>query len=91
MAEDGELRAADWWQHDHGDCCDCMALARATGAGPETVDFNYCRTVLQKRWRLKCNHGRRSPGERTTPQIPMLDAGDPVQAILIVNADLSSG
>jgi hypothetical protein len=91
MMADTELRAPDWWQHDHGDPCDCMALALATGAGPDAVDFNYCRQVLQKHWRLKCNHGSGVPGERATPQLPQRDAGDPVQAILAANAVGPSG
>lgn len=91
MTADTELRAPDWWQREHGDSCDCMALALATGAGPGAVDLNYCRVVLQKHWRLKCNHGRRVSGERTTPQLPQRDAGDPVQAILVANAGVASG
>lgn len=87
MAEDAGLRASDWWQRDHGDSCDCRALAIAAGAGPDAVDFQYCRQVLQKHWRVKCNHGRGVPGVRATPQIPKRDAGDPVQAILVANAD----
>jgi hypothetical protein len=68
-----------------------MALALAAGAGPDAVDFNYCRVVLQKRWSLKCNHGRRVLGERTTPQLPPRDAGDAVQAILASNSVSASG
>ena len=71
---------------DHGDHCDCMALARAVGAGADSVDLNYCRRVLQKHWRLKCNHGGRLPAERATPQVPPVDSSDPVQAILLANA-----
>lgn len=86
MTTDTELPARGWWDSDHGDRCDCMALARAVGAGPDAVDFNYCRTVLQKRWSLKCNHGSRVSRERATPQLPLRIAGDPVQAILVANA-----
>ena len=83
--------ATGWRDTDHGDRCDCMMLARAVGAGPQAVDFNYCRQVLQKHWRLKCNHGRRIPAERATPRLPQRDAGDHVQAILVVNAGIASG
>jgi len=55
--------AAGWSDSAHGDCCDCVALARAVGAGREAVDLNYCRAVLQKHWRLKCNHRRRGAGD----------------------------
>lgn len=62
-AADTGFLAPGWGDSDHGDCCDCMMLARAVGAGPQAVDFNYCRAVLQKHWRLKCNHGRRVTGD----------------------------
>jgi hypothetical protein len=78
--------AAGWGDCDHGDRCDCMALARAVGAGADAVDFNYCRRVLQKHWRLKCNHRGRDAAERATPPAPRADSSDPVQAILVANA-----
>lgn len=80
-----------WGDIDHGDHCDCMTLARAVGAGPDTVDLNYCRLVLQKHWRLKCNHGCSVAEARKTPQLPQHDADDPVQAILLANAGVASG
>ena len=91
MTADTGLLAPSWADTDHGDCCDCMMLAPAVGAGPGAVDFNYCRQVLQKHWRLKCNHGSRVPGERATPQLLPRDAGDPVQAILVANAGVAAG
>lgn len=77
-----------WRDVDHGEQCDCMLLARAVGAPPETVDFAYCRVVLQKHWRLTCNHGCHDRGARpaATPRLPPVDARDPVQATLLVNA-----
>lgn len=84
--EEREFQSAGWDDCDHGDCCGCMELARAVGATSNAVDLHYCRTVLQKHWRLKCNHGQRAPTERATPSLPLRDAGDPVQAILLVNA-----
>ena len=76
-----------WWRDvDHGEMCDCMLLARAVGAPPSSVDFAYCQRVLQKHWRLRCNHGRRGPAARITPQLPPLDIRDPVHAVLLANA-----
>lgn len=74
------------WEHEHGEFCDCMLLASAVGADPTAVNFSYCRRVLQKRWRIKCEHGKRVPGERVTPELPPRDSGDAVQAILVANA-----
>lgn len=85
MMADSKFLASGWRDIDHGDCCDCVALARAFGAGPKAVDFNYCRYVLQKHWRLNCNHGSHVPGERATPPFLPRNAGDPVQAILVAN------
>ena len=79
-----------WQDVDHGDCCDCVLLARAAGAEPAAVDLSYCRQVLQKHWRLRCNHGQRVAGERNTPRLPQRDATDPVQAILVANAIAAS-
>lgn len=75
-----------WWRDvDHGEFCDCMLLAKAVGAEPMSVDFAYCHNVLQKHWRLRCNHGGRAAMPRLTPTLPRLDAHDAVQAILLVN------
>jgi hypothetical protein len=79
-----------WRGVDHGDLCDCMALALAVGASPAAVDFNYCHHVLQKHWRLKCNHGCRGPSARVTPKLPALDPADPLQAVLLANAPVSA-
>ena len=75
-----------WWRDvDHGDMCDCMLLARAVGGSTSCVDFGYCQNVLQKHWRLKCNHGGRRPAPRETPQLPPLDIHDPLQAAVLAN------
>lgn len=75
----------NWRDCEHGDHCDCLLLARAVGAGPEAIDFNYCRQVLQKHWGLKCNHGARGSPPKRTPALPPYDASDPVQAVLVSN------
>ena len=75
-----------WQDCEHGDLCDCLLLARAVGAGPAAVDRNYCRQVLQKHWRVACNHGVRVPGPKRTPELPPRDPADPLQAILVANA-----
>ena len=45
--------------------CGCLLRANAVGAGPQAVDLNYCREVLQEHWDLKCSHGNRA-----TPLVP---------------------
>lgn len=90
VAVDPGFQAPGRWDIDHGDSCDCVTLARAMGNGPETVDFMYCRQVLQKHWGVRCNHGGRVPEKRLSPQLPERDANDPVQAILVANVDLAS-
>jgi hypothetical protein len=74
------------WEHEHGDQCGCRLLASAVGADPSTVDFTYCRAVLQKRWRVRCNHGGGVSAIRATPELPLHDPHDAVQAILVANA-----
>ena len=63
-----------------------MMLARAVGAPPSCIDYGYCRRVLQRHWRVSCNHGGREPVPEPTPQLPPLDVHDPVHAVLLVNA-----
>lgn len=79
-----------WWHDvDHGDMCDCMLLARAVGTSPSSTDLSYCQNVLQKHWRLRCNHGCRLPGAPVTPQLPPLDIRDPLQALLLANVPVT--
>ncbi len=57
------------------------------GVEPKTISFNYCRTVLMKRWVLECNHGcRHAPAsEGSSDKWHDLGPMDPVKAILIKN------
>ena len=74
-----------WRDVDHGHLCDCMLLARAVGTPVSAVDLSYCRNVLQRHWRIRCNHGGRARPPRVTPQFPRLDLHDPVHAVLLAN------
>jgi hypothetical protein len=74
-----------WRDVEHGDECSCILLAQAVGVPADTVDFNYCRQVLQKHWRLRCNHGGGPAAACLTPQLPSLDLHDPVHAVLLAN------
>ena len=78
-----------WHDVDHGDMCDCMLLALAVGAPPSSVDFAYCRNVLQKHWSVTCNHGCRGHAPRATPVLPHFDIHDPVQAALLANVQMA--
>lgn len=87
---DGEVtNIVDRW-HDveHGALCECVLLARAVGADASAVDLAYCRNVLQKHWRLKCNHGCGAAPTAVWPSLPHVDLHDPVQAALLANAPL---
>ena len=75
-----------WRNVEHGDRCDCMLLARAVGAPPASIDFIYCERVLQRHWRLACNHGCHVRPAKVTPRLPPLDIHDPVHALLLANA-----
>ncbi len=74
-----------WEDIEHGDQCQCLLLANAIGAPPSAVDLVYCRNVLQKHWRIRCNHGGKAAAPRATPRLPARDIRDPVQAVLITN------
>lgn len=74
-----------WRDVEHGDACDCVMLAAAVGAGPDAVDLFYCRRVLQKHWRIGCNHGGLARPAPHTPQLPRLDMRDPLQALVLAN------
>lgn len=80
------LRTCGRWEHAHGDQCGCRLLASAVGADASTVDFTFCRFGVQKRWRIRCNHGGGVFVARAIPELPRYDLHDAVQAILIVNA-----
>ncbi len=74
-----------WEDVEHGDQCQCLLMASAVGALPSAVDVIYCRNVLQRHWRLTCNHGGKAAASRATPQLPPRDTQDPVQAVLMAN------
>jgi len=68
----------------HGDFCSCTILADAVGADRSAIPFEFCRRVLQKRWRMTCRHGltraELEEGKRAAPALGRLDA---TQAILV--------
>lgn len=73
----------------HGDLCTCRLLAIAIGSNPKMLRFNYCKTVLQRRWRVECNHGC-APGERKPSTVAKWQGFgpiDPVKAVLIMNEE----
>ncbi|MBI2754344.1 MAG: hypothetical protein HYX46_12690 [Betaproteobacteria bacterium] len=68
----------------HGDFCSCTILADAVGADRSAIPFEFCRRVLQKRWKINCRHGLTraevEDGKRFTPALGRLDA---TQAIVV--------
>ena len=88
------LEDAKWlpghWERRHGSHCTCKMLADAIGAEPSAADYDYCRRVLQKHWRMVCDHLPQVERPRTTPTLPPHDLHDPLQALLLHNVDRSS-
>ncbi len=80
-----------WWDRQHGENCDCRLLASAVGADPSATSYSFCRLVLQKRWRVRCEHGGCVSETAATSQLPQHDRHDMVQAILLVNAASPAG
>ena len=72
---------------EHGNRCVCRTLALAVGCDPKMLSYNYCRTVLQKRWIVECNHGCLAEPAVADSDLKWHDVGqiDPVKAILIMN------
>lgn len=72
----------------HGDHCDCQVLALAVGAPVSAVDYNYCRNVLQRHWRVVCRHAEEEvPPVRMSIPVPtgadIKEIKGPLKAILI--------
>lgn len=76
-------------ERKHGSHCSCRVLASIAGGDPSIIDYGYCRQVLQKRWRMRCDHIPEVHREKSTPELPSHDPRDPVHALLIANADYS--
>ena len=72
---------------EHGDRCVCRTLALAVGSDLKLLIYNYCRTVLQKRWIIECNHGCLAKPAVANSDLKWHGVGqiDPVKAILIMN------
>ena len=77
------------WERKHGEHCSCRLLAAATGTEPSSIDYAYCRRVLQRRWRVVCDHIPNVPRRKVTREPPPHDSRDPMHALLIANADIS--
>ena len=80
-----------WLAQVHGSHCSCRLLAAATGADSSVISYAYCHSILQKRWRMTCDHIPHVARKKLTPVLPSRDSHDPLQVLLIANADLPSG
>ena len=78
---------AGHWERRHGSLCTCRLLAAAAQADPSAIDYGFCRRVLQKRWRMTCDHI--APVRRVVAPIvlPPHDSHDPIHVLLIANAE----
>ena len=72
---------------EHGNRCVCRTLAIAVGGNPKSLSYNYCRTELQKRWIVECNHGCVAAPIVVDNELKWHGIGqiDPVKAILIMS------
>jgi hypothetical protein len=75
------------WERRHGPRCSCRLLAAAAGAESSALDYRFCVSVLQKRWRMTCDHVPQAPRTIVTRKLPPHDSRDPVHLTLIANAD----
>ena len=73
----------------HGSHCSCRLLAAAVGADPSAIDYALCHNILQKRWRMTCDHIPQAPRIKVTREPPPHDPQDPTHALLIANADIT--
>ena len=79
------------WGQVHGEHCSCRLLAAATGTETSLIDYTFCRRVLQRRWRMVCDHVPNVVRRKVTRELPPHDSRDPVHALLITNVDISTG
>lgn len=42
----------------HGNVCSCQLLSLAVTGKLDGCDYEYCRNVLQRHWKVRCNHGQ---------------------------------
>lgn len=73
----------------HGTLCSCKLLAEALQMDPRKLTYEYCRTVLQKHWRMTCRHGEVLPTDEPaclTEKWKDIGAMTPLSAILLKNA-----
>lgn len=68
----------------HGEHCSCRLLAYATGASDASIDYRYCRRVLQSRWDMHCDHLPDRVQAQTQAVAFDHDGRDPVHAALLV-------
>lgn len=71
----------------HGSNCTCRLLAQACGSDPASVTFAFCRSVLQRRWVMECDHGSLSveAPKRSSDHWQEVGEMDPVKALLVRN------
>ena len=76
-------------EREHGAHCSCRMLTAAMQIESSALDYTFCRLILQKHWRMTCDHVPHVARAKVTPQLTPRDARDPIQALLIANVDAS--
>lgn len=72
----------------HGPGCECLKLLALVGGDRRSMRFGFCVRVLQKHWRLTCQHGESESSPvavRTSERWHDLGDIDAVKAILLKN------
>ena len=71
----------------HGSHCGCRVLEAAAQVRFGTISCAFCKSVLQKRWRMTCNHGEPPEAEKPVAADRWAGIGalrgDAVKAILV--------
>lgn len=73
----------------HGAQRECMALAAAMRMDRSAISFTFCRTMLQRHWAMRCQHGGWAESVDLIPSDQRWRQHDeitPVLAILLENA-----
>lgn len=73
----------------HGTRCNCKLLAEALHMDPRNLTYEFCRTVLQKHWKMTCRHGEILPVDEQrafAEKWKDIGAMTPLNAMLVKNA-----
>lgn len=85
-----ETYVGSWRRRARRALCLCRSVAMAAGAERSVIDCALCRSVLQRRWRITCDHLSPYPKEWVKGVLPPYDSDNPLDTLLIANADITA-